>query len=201
MLIRLGLLNSELLIFCQASKLFQCTQNPTTPQAPSFLSFPSEFLSLNQVSSISLLYLTWRFKKKGTERSHGMCLTTTLKTTLTQCETEMLGPERPSHIVAQMTSGPARSRGPSGPTAHAIAAHPAKRFKRDDLKIWPFEPFTPLWLLEIYQHDPLCGPRRRVRSPSRRASNVDVIVGPERPQILSTSSSALRRLFLLLGNP
>ena len=63
-----------------------------------------------------------------------MCLTTTLKTTLTQCETEMLGPERPSHIVARMTSGPARSRGPSGPTAHAIAAHPAKRFKRDDLK-------------------------------------------------------------------
>ena len=49
-----------------------------------------------------------------------MCIMTTLKTTLTQCETEMLGPERPSHIVAQITKGPARSRGPSGPTAHAI---------------------------------------------------------------------------------
>jgi hypothetical protein len=32
----------------------------------------------------------------------------------------MLGPERPRHIVEEMTSGPARSRGPSGPTAHAV---------------------------------------------------------------------------------
>ena len=69
--------------------LVQCTRNPTTPQVHSLLSFPSDLLSLYQVYSISLLYLTWRFKTKGTEWSRGMCLTTTLKTTLNQCDTEM----------------------------------------------------------------------------------------------------------------